>query len=112
MRLRTLLCSFSHRSVLQLCVARNASRRAGRVAANVTFIDDAVVHRLSVNPKVRLLCCLVVTLRAGKLHTLVLVELVNLERCFVSTTEMTYVACKQGTLQVDILVVGLQSFPC
>ena len=98
--------------MLQLRVARNTPRCARCVAANVTFIDDAVVHRLSVNPQVRLLCCLVVTLRAGKLHTLVLVELVNLERCFVRTTEMTYVACKQGTLQVDILVVGLQSFPC
>ena len=107
-----MVCSLSHWSVLQLCVARNTSRRACRVAATVTFIDDAVVHRLPVNPQVRLLCCLVVTLRAGKLHTLVLVELVNLERCFVRTTEMTYVACKQGTLQVDILVVGLQSFPC
>ena len=102
-----MVCSLSHWSVLQLRVARNTSCRACRVAATVTFIDDAVVHRLSVNPQVRLLCCLVVTLRTGKLDTLVLVELVNLECCFVCTTDMTYVALKQGPLQVDILVVGL-----
>ena len=93
--------------MLQFFVTRNTSRCAGRVLTDVTFIDDAIVHRLSVNPQVRLLCCLVVTLRTGKLHTLVLVQLVNLQRCFVRTTEMAYVALKQGFLQVDIMVVGV-----
>ena len=44
------LCTLSNTAVLQLLVTRNTSCCAGGVVANVTFIDDAIVHRLSVNP--------------------------------------------------------------
>ena len=57
-------------AVLQLFVARNAPCCAGLVVAQVTPIDDPIVHRLSVNPQICLLCCLVITLRTGKLNPL------------------------------------------
>ena len=81
-------------AVLQLFVARNAPCCAGLVVAQVTLIDDPIVHRLSVNPQICLLCCLVITLRTGKLNPLVLVQLVNFQRLLISRIQMTYVTLK------------------
>ena len=92
-------------AVLQLFVARNAPCCAGLVVAQVTLIDDPIVHRLIVNPQICLLCCLVITLRTGKLHPLVLVQLVNFQRLLISRIQMTYVTLKQRDLQVYNLVV-------
>ena len=81
-------------AVLQLFVARNAPCCAGLVVAQVTLIDDPIVHRLSVNPQICLLCCLVITLRTRTLNPLVLVQLVNFQRLLISRIQMTYVTLK------------------